>query len=128
MFCKATLQLHVLLIYYFCPVDIFLNHLNISLVNRFLRNGIRITLQWLREPGAVYWVNVLPATEVANVTSHNSVMMINLTISYNIQYELNVSISSSVCDVTTTRVLKYGRLQLYSKGYYYNALYSYCMQ
>ena len=103
----------------FCPIDIFLNHLNISLVNNFLRNGIRITLQWPREPGAVYVVNVLPVTQVINVMSHNSIM-INLTISYNIRYELNVSISSSLCsDITTTRVLKYGRLRLYSKGYYY---------
>ena len=37
----------------FCPIDIFLNHLNISLVNNFLRDGIRITLQWPREPGTV---------------------------------------------------------------------------
>ena len=87
-------------------------------MNNFLRNGIRITLQWLQEPGAVYWVSVLPATEVTNIMNDNSVM-INLTISYNIYYELNVSISSSVCDVTMTRVLKYGRLQLYNKGYYY---------
>ena len=80
-------------------------------MNNFLRNGIRITLQWLQEPEAVYWVSVLPATEVTNnIMNHNSVM-INLTISYNIQYELNVSISSSLCDATTTRVLKYGESQ-----------------
>ena len=104
----------------FCSIEIFLNHLNISLMNHFLRNGIRITLQWPREPGAVYDVNVLPFTQVTNVMSHNSIM-INLTISYNIQYELNISISSSLCsDITTTRVLKYGRLRLNSKVYYYN--------
>ena len=77
-------------------------------MNNFLRNGIRITLQWPREPGAVYDVNVLPVTPVINVISHNSIMR-NLTISYNIQYKLNVSISSSLCDATTTRVLKYGK-------------------
>ena len=89
-------------------IDSFLNHLNLSLGNQFLGNGIRVTLQWLQEPGAVYWINVLPATEVTNAMSNNSIM-INLTISYNIQYD--VSISSSLCDVTVTRVLKYGRLQ-----------------
>ena len=89
--------------------DSFLNHLNLSLVNQFLGNGIRVTLQWLQKPGAVYWVSVLPATQVTNAMNNNSIM-INLTISYNIQYELNVSISSSLCDVTTTRILKYGKL------------------
>ena len=88
--------------------DSFLNDLNLSLVNQFLGNGIRVTLQWLQKPGAVYWVNVLPAIEVTNAMNNNSIM-INLTISYNVQYELNVSILSSLCDVTTTRVLKYGR-------------------
>ena len=95
------------------PTDSFLNHLNISLVNHFLRNGIRVTFQWLQKPGAVYWVSVLPATEVINAMNNNSIM-INLMISYNIQYKLNLSISSSLCDVTITRELKYGRLQLHS--------------
>ena len=98
---------------YINPTDIFLNHLNISLVNHFLRNGIRVILQWLQKPGAVYDVNILPDTEVTKAMNNNSIM-INLTISYNIQYKLNLSISSSLCDVTTTRVLKYGRLQFYT--------------
>ena len=90
----------------FCPIAIFLNYLNISLVNRFLRNGIRIKNQGVQEPGTLYDVNILPVTQVINATNHNSIM-INLTISYNIQYELNISISSSLCsDITTTRVLK----------------------
>ena len=91
------------------PTDSFLSHLNVTLVNHFLSNGITVTLQWLQKPGAIYWINVLPATEVTNAMNSNSIM-INLTISYNIQYKLNLSISSSLCDITTTRVLKYGRL------------------
>ena len=95
-------------------VALFINYnltdsfVNTSLVNNYLRNGIRITLQWPREPGAIYDVNVLPVTQVINIMSHNS-LMINLTISYNVQYELNVSISSSFCDATITRVLKYSK-------------------
>ena len=83
-------------------------------MNNFLRNGIQITLQWPREPGAVYGVNVLPDTQVINVMSHNSIM-INLTISYNIRYKLNVSIASKLCVATTARVLKYGKSHLNEK-------------
>ena len=84
---------------------------NVSLVNQLLRsNDITVTLQWPREAGAVYHVNVLPETshiELTNAMSHNSIM-INLTISYNIGY--NVSIISRLCGITTTKVLKYGKL------------------
>jgi creatinine amidohydrolase/Fe(II)-dependent formamide hydrolase-like protein len=78
------------------------------MVNHFLRNTVTVTLQWPREAGAVYSVNVLPVIEVTTATSHNSIV-ISLTISYDIQYQLNVSIASNLCDVTTTRLLKYGK-------------------
>ena len=76
------------------------------MVNHFLRNSIIVTLQWLREAGAVYNVSVLPVTEFTTAMSHDS-FVINLTVSYNIQ--LNVSIASNLCGVTTTRVLNYGK-------------------
>ena len=79
--------------------------LNVTLMNHFLRNSVTVTLQWPQEPGAVYHVSVSP--EISH-TSHNSTM-ISLMISYDIQY--NVSIESSLCGVTTTRVLKYGRYE-----------------
>ena len=88
------------------PIGHFLNRLNVSLVNRFLRNSVTVTLQWSQEAGAVYNVNISPLTEFTNITDNNSIV-INLTISYNIQY--NVSITSNLCDITTTRVLKYGK-------------------
>ena len=77
--------------------------LNVSLMNQFLRNSVGVTLQRSREPGAVYRVSISPETPH---TIHNSTV-ISLTISYDIQY--NVSIVSSLCGVTTTRVLKYGK-------------------
>ena len=78
-------------------------------MNRYLRNSVTVTLQWPREAGAVYSVSVSPLIEmITNATSHNS-FVINLTVSYNTQ--LNVSIASNLCDVTTTKVLKYGKLQ-----------------
>ena len=76
------------------------------MVNRFLRNNVTVTLQWPREAGAVYSVNVSPFTEMNTAMSHDS-FVINLTVSYNIQ--LNVSITSNLCDVTITRVLNYGK-------------------
>ena len=85
------------------PTDYFLNQLNVSLVNHFLRNGITVTLQWPQEAGAIYHVHILPVTELTNEMS----LMINLMISYNIQH--NISIASSLCGVTTTKVLKYGK-------------------
>ena len=83
--------------------------LNASLVNQLLRNnGVIVTLQWPRESGAVYHVNILPEMSHTELTtmSHN-IFTINLTTSYNIQY--NVSIVSSLCGVTTTKVLNYGK-------------------
>ena len=74
-------------------------------MNQLLKiNHITITLQWLREAEAVYHIKSLPQTphtEVINATT----VMINLTISYNIQY--NVSIVLSLCGVTTTKVLRF---------------------
>ena len=67
-------------------------------------NSVIVTLQWPGEAGAVYHVNTMPETPHTEfVTNHHNVV-INLTISYNIQY--NVTIVSSLCDVTTTRILK----------------------
>jgi hypothetical protein len=93
--------------------DIFLRStdigysLNVTTVNQFLRSDdVTVTLQWPREAGAVYHVNVLPQiphTQLTNVM----IAMINLTISYNNQY--NVSIISSLCGVTTTKVLNHGK-------------------
>ena len=83
--------------------------LNVAMVNQLLRSdNVTVTLQWPREPGAVYHINVSPEvsishTELTNATS----IMINLTVSYNIQY--NVSIVSSLCGVITTKVLNYGK-------------------
>jgi hypothetical protein len=80
--------------------------LNVSLVNHFLRNSVTVTLQWPREAGAVYHVSVspeIPHTLLTNATT----VTINITTSCNIQY--NVSIVSSLCGVTTTRVLSYGK-------------------
>ena len=83
------------------------NHiLNVTMVNHFLRNSIAVTLQWLREAGAVYNVSVSSLTEMNTAMSHDS-FVINLTVSYNIQYK--VSIVSSLCGVTTTKVLNYGK-------------------
>jgi hypothetical protein len=81
-------------IFFLNRIDSFLNRLNVTMVNHFLRNSVMITLQWPREAGAVYSVNVSPApvTELTTATSHNS-FVINLTISYNIQYKLLYQIS-----------------------------------
>ena len=75
------------------------------MVSHFLRNSVTVTLQWPRKAGAVYSVNVMPETPHTELTNtmHDHVL-INLTISYNTQY--NVSIASRLC-VTTTRVLKF---------------------
>ena len=81
--------------------------LNVTLINHFLRNSVTVTLQWPREPGAVYHVNVSPLTEFTNNAMNHDSIMINLTIAYNIQY--NVSIVSSLCGVTTTKVFNYGK-------------------
>ena len=87
--------------------------LNVSLVNQLLRNNnITVTLQWPREAGAVYHINVLPETPhteftIALMSHSSSTITTNISISYNIQY--NVSILSSLCGVTTTKMLHYGK-------------------
>jgi hypothetical protein len=78
-------------------------------MNHFLRNGVTVTLQWAREAGAVYSVNISsqkPHTELTESMSSNTIAT-NLTISYNAQH--NVSIVSSLCGVTATKVLNYGK-------------------
>ena len=82
-------------------------------MNQILEDSnVAVTLQWSQEAGAVYHVDTMPepshtefVTDDDN-TMHNNVV-INLTISYNIQY--NVSIVSSLCGVTTTKTMKYSR-------------------
>ena len=84
---------------------LIINSLNVTLVNHILRiENITVTLQWPREAGAVYSASVSPEIPHTKFTTSNH---INLTISYNIQY--NVSIVSSLCGVTTTKVLNYGK-------------------
>ena len=87
--------------------DVLDRSLNVTMVNQLLRNDdVTVTLQWPREPGAVYHVSVSPETPNTELTNAMTVT-INLTVSYNIQY--NVSIVSSLCGVTTTKVLNYGK-------------------
>ena len=85
--------------------------LNVTMVNQLLRSDdVTVTLHWPREPGAVYHISVSPEvsyTEHACSMGHY-IFAINLTISYNVQY--NVSIESSPCGVTTSRILKYGKI------------------
>jgi hypothetical protein len=85
--------------------------LNVTMVNQLLRrDDVIVTLQWPREPGAVYHVNVLPEifhTDHESTTTSHDIFTINLTISYNTRY--NVSIVSSLCGVTKTKVLNYGK-------------------
>jgi hypothetical protein len=77
------------------------------MVNQLLRSDdVIVTLQWPREPGAVYHINVSPQTTHTQLTIAMTIV-INLTDSYNIQY--NVTIVSSLCGVTTTRVLNHGK-------------------
>jgi hypothetical protein len=83
--------------------------LNVTMVNQLSRSDdVIVTLQWPREPGAEYHVHVLSEKAHTERTSmsHN-IFTLNLTISYDIQY--NVNIVSSLCGVITTRVLKYGK-------------------
>ena len=81
--------------------------LNITLMSHFLRNSVAVTLQWPQEAGAVYSINLLPQIPHTEVTTSDHIFVINLTISYNTQY--NVSIISSLCGITTTKVLNYGK-------------------
>ena len=81
----------------------------LSLMNQLLRNNnVTVIFQWPREAGAVYHVSVTPETPYTELTntSHNS--MINMTISYNIQY----SVSIISCGVTTIHeILEYGKYE-----------------
>ena len=71
-------------------------------------NSVTVILQWAREPGAIYHINIKPETPHNEfVTDHHHNIVV--TISYNIQY--NVSIESSLCGITTTEVLKYGKYE-----------------
>ena len=83
--------------------------LNVTMVNQLLRSDdVTVTLQWPREPGAVYHINILPEPPHNELNSMMyNIFMISLTISYDIQY--NISIVSSLCGVTTTKVLNYGK-------------------
>ena len=83
--------------------------LNVTMVNQLLRSDdVTVTLQWPREPGAVYNVSVSPEVSHTELTSmEHNVFTMNLTIFYDTQYY--VSIVSSLCDITTTKVLNYGK-------------------
>ena len=82
--------------------------LNVTMVNQLLRSDdVTVTLQWPREPGAVYHVNVSPEVSHIQLT-YVMTIMTNLTVSYNTQY--NISIVSSLCNVTTAKLLNYGEL------------------
>ena len=81
--------------------------LNVTTVNQLLRShDVTVTFQWPRETGAIYHVTALPQTPHVKVTNVMTVT-INLTVSYDIQY--NISIVSSLCGITTTKVLNYGK-------------------
>ena len=82
--------------------------LNITMVNHLLRSDdVTVTLQWPREPGADYHVNVMPeVSHTKSLSMEHNISVMNLTISYNIQY--NISIESSLCSITTTKVLNCG--------------------
>ena len=96
----------------------FFPSLNVTMVNQLWRvNNVTITLQWPREPGAVYHISVMPKTLfTTSIIINYDTISINTTISYNIQYD--VSIVSSLCDITTTKILKYSKYNYY--GYMYN--------
>ena len=85
--------------------------LNVTIVNQLLNlrsDDVTVTLQWPQEAGAVYSVNTLPETALTELNSMtHKIFTISLTIPYNIQY--NVSIVSSLCGVTTTKVLNYSK-------------------
>ena len=82
--------------------------LNISLTNHFhTKLNVTVTLQWPREAGAVYNVSIKPQISNTELFKVTSTVTANLTLSYNIQY--NVSIVSSLCGVITTKVLYYGK-------------------
>ena len=79
--------------------------LNVTMVNQLLRSDdVTVTLQWPREPGAVYNISVSPQTPHIKVTN---ITIINLTVSYNTKYDVNIV--SSLCGITTTKVLNYSK-------------------
>ena len=84
--------------------------LNVTMVNQLLRSdNVIVTLQWPREPGAVYNINI--SSEISDTELNSllyNIFTISLTISYDIQYNLNIE--SSLCGVTTTRILTYGEI------------------
>ena len=83
--------------------------LNVTMVNQLLRSdNVTVTLQWPREPGAVYSVNISPEISHTELTSiQHNIFTMNLTISYDTQYYM--SIVSSLCDITTIKVLNFGK-------------------
>ena len=102
-----TINNYLIIIILLYSDDVLDRSLNVTMVNQLLRNDdVTVTLQWPREPGAVYHVSISPETPHTALTNAMTVT-INLTVSYNIQY--NVSIVTSLCGVTTTKVLKYGK-------------------
>ena len=107
-------------------IDDVLDHsLNVTMVNQFLRSDdITVTLQWPREPGAVYNVSVSPEISYTeHVSKEYTIFTMNLTIPYNNHY--NVSIISSLCGVTTNKVLKYGKYTcIHGEYIIYNTLYT----
>ena len=82
------------------------------MVNQLLgSDDITVTLEWPREPGAIYHISVSPEnSHIESPSVGYNIFALNLTFSYNIQY--NVSIVSSLCGVTTNWVLKYGKMLL----------------
>ena len=81
--------------------------LNVTMVNQLLRSDdVTVTLQWPREAGVVYHVSVLPQIHYTELTNAMTIM-VNLAVSYDTQY--NVNVVSSLCGVTTTKELNYGK-------------------
>jgi hypothetical protein len=83
-------------------------------VNHFLRNNITVTLQWPREAGADYHIDTVPEIPHTELVTNppNTTLVINVTISYNNQYNISIVSIASLCEVTTitTKTLKYGKI------------------
>ena len=81
-------------------------------MNQLLRNNnVTVTLQWPREAGAIYHVNITPETPHTELNDHHNTVEMNLTISYDILHIINIT--SSLCGVTTTKSLKFGKYEKY---------------